>query len=273
LIAATEPSLVPLAAGVLGVAAGVAFVVVERSQPQPMLPLSVFSSRQFSAVNLVTFVVYAAIGGVFFLFSLQLQVSAGFSPVAAGAALLPVTVLMLLFSARAGALAQRIGPRRPMVAGTTVAAVGVLLMARVGPGSSYVVDVLPAAALLGLGLSLVVAPLTATVMASADPRRTGIASGVNNAIARAAGLLAVAGLPLLVGLSGVDYREPAVFTEGFRMAMLICAGGLLVGSALCLVLVTDDVLRAPTAAPVPVSPRFCGVEGTPLRTTPASDLR
>ncbi len=116
-----------------------------------MLPLSVFSSRQFSAVNVVTFVVYAAIGGVFFLFSLQLQVSAGFSPVAAGAALLPVTVLMLLLSARSGALAQRIGPRRPMVAGTATAAVGVLLIARIGPGSSYVVDVLPAAALSWAG--------------------------------------------------------------------------------------------------------------------------
>src|SRR5262249_26171334 len=190
---------------------------------------------------------------------------------AAGAALLPVTVLMLLFSARSGALAQRIGPRRPMVAGTAVAAVGVLLMARVGPGSSYLVDVLPPAVLLGAGLSVAVAPRTATVLASADPRRAGIASGVNNAVARAAGLLAVAGLPLLAGLSGVDYREPAVFTQGFRMAMFICAGALLVGAVLSLLTISDDVLR--TQAVPAECPPFCGVEGTPLRDSAAADAQ
>jgi hypothetical protein len=145
-----------------------------------------------------------------------------------------------------------------MVVGTLVAAAGVALLARLGPGSTYVVDVLPAATLLGLGLSLVVAPLTATVLASADPRRAGIASGVNNAIARAAQLLAVAGLPLLVGLSGDDYHQPAVFTHGFGQAMVICAGLMLAGSALSLFTIGREAVTQPV-------PRFCGVEGTPLR--------
>src|SRR4029434_2615063 len=113
-----------------------------------------------------------------------------------------------------------------------LAAAGVLLMSRIGAGSSYVLDVLPAAILFGLGLSLAVAPLTATVLATAEQRRAGTASGVNNAVARAGPLLAVAGLPVLVGLSGADYRRPELFTDGFRSAMYICAAGLLAGSLL-----------------------------------------
>jgi EmrB/QacA subfamily drug resistance transporter len=250
--------------GVLGLGLGAAFVAVERRVSHPMLPLSLFSSRQFSAVNVVTFAVYAALGGVFFLLSVQLQISAGFSPIQAGAALLPVTLLMLLLSSRSGGLAQRIGPRRPMAIGTAVAGCGVLLMSRIGPGSSYVVDVLPAAVLFGLGLSLVVAPLTATVLASADVRRAGIASGVNNAVARAAQLLAVAGLPLLVGLSGADYEEPAVFTSGFRLAMVICAGAMFAGAVLSAITIRDSVLQPPAPSP-PIRPRtYCAVEGTPL---------
>ena len=255
-------SFLPAVAGLL---VGVGFVLVERRRANPMLPLSVFASRQFTAVNGVTAVVYAALGGVFFLLALQLQIGAGFSPVAAGAALLPVTVLMLLFSSRAGALAQRIGPRWPMTAGTFVAALGVLLMSRIGAGSSYVLDVLPAATTFGIGLSLTVAPLTATVLASADVRRAGIASGVNNAVARAAQLLAVAGLPVLVGL-GTDYQNPTVFTAGFRTAMFVCAGGLIAGSALSLVTVRDDVLRPTPTRPAVRSERIthCAVDGPPL---------
>src|SRR5262245_39753327 len=257
-------------AGGLGVVVAVGFIVVEQRSHNPMLPLSVFSSRQFTAVNVVTAVVYAALGGVFFLLALQLQIGAGFSPIAAGAALLPVTVLMLLFSSRAGALAQRIGPRWPMTVGILVAGLGILLMARIGPGSSYVVDVLPAAIVFGLGLSLAVAPLTATVLASADVRRAGIASGVNNAVARAAQLLAVAGLPVLVGLEGSDYQDPAVFTAGFRTAMFVCAAGLLGGSLLSLVTVRDDALRPTPTRPLVFRPErisHCAVDGPPLEST------
>ncbi len=135
LIAAPEPGggAQAVVAGATGIALGVAFVVVERRRAHPMLPLEIFASTQFTAINVVTLVVYAALGGVFFLLSLQLQIVSGFSPVAAGAALLPVTVLLLLLSARAGALAQRIGPRWPMTGGILLAAAGVLLMSRIGP--------------------------------------------------------------------------------------------------------------------------------------------
>src|SRR5258707_3170034 len=186
----------PVTAAAVGVAAAVAFVRVERRRGRspervpPMLPLDVFASRQFTSVNVVTFLVYGAFGGVIFLLVLQPQLVAGFSPPAAGTRLLPTTILMLLLSARAGGLAQRIGPRWPMTVGTGTCAVGLLLLTRIGAHASYFADVLPAVSVFGLGLSLTVAPLTATVLASADVRHAGVASGVNNAVARAAGLLA-----------------------------------------------------------------------------------
>jgi MFS family permease len=216
-----------------------------------MLPLDVFASRQFTAVNAVTFVVYAALSGLIFLLVLELQVVSGYSPLAAGISLLPATVLLLLLSSRAGALAQRIGPRWLMTAGPLVAAAGLLLATRIGPHVSYVADVLPVAVLFGLGLSATVAPLTATVLASADVRHAGMASGVNNAVARAAGLLAVAGLPLAVGLTGAAYRSATAFEAGFRPAMVICAALLAAGGLLSAFTIGNDVLRATPAHPVP----------------------
>src|SRR3984957_5309333 len=144
----------------------IAFLVAERRSPNPMMPLSMFSSRQFSAANAVTFVVFGALSGVFFLLVAFLQISLGYSPLAAGAASLPITALMLLLSSSAGALAQRIGPRIPLTAGPLVTALGLLLMSQIDPGDSYVSCVLPAVIVFGLGLSLVVAPVTATVMAT-----------------------------------------------------------------------------------------------------------
>lgn len=221
-----------LAAAVTGVVALGAFLLVERRAAAPMLPLGLFGSRVFSAVNAVTFVVYGAFGGVLFLLVVALQTVAGFPPVAAGTALLPVTVVMLLLSPRAGAWAQVTGPRLPLTAGPLVCAAGVLLLLRVGPGSSYVQDVLPGVVVLGLGLSWLVAPLTATVLAAADSRHAGIASGVNNTVARAAGLLAVAVLPALGGLTGDDYADPVALADGFRTALLACAAVLVAGAAL-----------------------------------------
>ena len=205
-----------------------------------MMPLEIFTSRQFSAANLVTFVVYAALGGVFFLLVSFLQISLGYSPIAAGAASLPVTVLMLLFSARSGALAQRIGPRIPLTVGPLVIAAGLLLMTRIDPGDSYVSSVLPAVIVFGLGLTLVVAPVTATVLAAADSRHSGIASGINNAVARVAGLLAVAVLPLIAGLTGDKFYDPDAMTDGFRMAMVACAALAVAGRNPGL---ADDQLR------------------------------
>ncbi|MGH3391909.1 MAG: MFS transporter [Actinomadura sp.] len=257
------------AAALLGLAAGAGFVLVERRRsagrgPRPMLPLDVFRSRQFSAVNTVTFVVYAGMGVQFFLLVQQLQVVSGFSPVAAGTALLPVTLLLLLLSARSGALAQRIGPRRPMTLGLFAAAAGMLLLTRVGADASYPRDVLPAVVLFALGLAGVVAPLTATVLATADVRHAGIASGVNNMVARAGGLLAVAAIPSLAGLTGAAYTDPTVFTTGFRTSMTVAATLLVAGAALTWCTIRDDVLQE---APEETEPRcrtHCAVSAPPL---------
>ncbi|XVQ14466.1 MFS transporter [Spirillospora sp. CA-255316] len=291
---ATASTAMVGAAAVIGLAAAAGFVLVERARgrgrgrvrlpgrrrgagkgaqdgaPRPMLPLDVFASRQFSAVNVVTFVVYGGMGVMFFLFVLNLQVVSGFSAVAAGAALLPVTLLMLLLSSRAGALAQRIGPRLPMTAGLVVAAAGMLLVGRIGAGSSYLWNVLPAVVVFGLGLSAVVAPLTATVLATADERHAGVASGVNNAVARAAGLLAVAAVPPLAGLTGDAFDDPAAFSDGFQLAMPVCAALLAAGAALSFFTVDDDVLRAAPEEREPCCKMHCAVGAPPLEPEPAS---
>jgi predicted MFS family arabinose efflux permease len=245
----------------------------------PMLPLGIFRSRQFTAINLITFVVYGAMGAVFFLLVLALQVVAGFSPIQAGLSLLPSTVLLLLLSSRAGGWAQRYGPRWLMTGGLVIAAIGLLLLVRIGPHASYVADVLPAVVLFGLGLSLTVAPLTATVLASADDRHAGIASGVNNATARAAGLLAVAGLPAAVGLSGAALHSASLLASGFHKAMVICAALLALAAVGSALLVDNNVLRAQGGEPV-VEPECltnCAVGAPPLdpavrvRAAPATD--
>jgi EmrB/QacA subfamily drug resistance transporter len=262
----------PVIAAAIGVSAAVQFVRMERRRGRapgrtaPMLPLDVFASRQFTAVNVVTFLVYGAFGGMLFLLILQLQLVAGFSPLVAGTALLPTTVLMLLLSSRAGGLAQRIGPRWPMSVGTAVCAAGLLLLTRIGPHASYLWDVLPAVTIFGVGLTLTVAPLTATVLASADVRHAGVASGVNNAVARAAGLLAVAGLPAAVGLSAADFHAPAAFDSGFRIAMIVCAVLLAAGSVISALTIDNDVLRPAPDHPVhePECRMNCPVGGPPL---------
>ena len=236
----------PLAALAVGVVALAVFVAVERRSPHPLVPPRLFVDRSFSGANAATLLVYGALGVVFLLLVLQLQIVAGFSPLVAGTALLPVTAVMLVFSARAGALAQRIGPRLPMTAGPLVAAAGLLLLLRVGPGASWLADVLPGVAVFGAGLALTVAPLTATVLGSAPDRYAGAASGVNNAVARAAGLLSVAVVPGLAGIAGADYTDPVAFGAGFRTAMLIAVGLLAAAAAVSFALVRSP---APGGAP------------------------
>ncbi|WP_298807043.1 DHA2 family efflux MFS transporter permease subunit [uncultured Pseudokineococcus sp.] len=226
------PSLVAAAVGVVGLAA---FVLRERRTPHPVVPPSLFSSRVFTVVNVGTFAVYAALSGVMLLLVLQLQVSLGWSALAAGAAMAPSTLLLLLLSGRSGAAAARTGPRLPLVVGPLVAAVGVALLAGVGPGDTYPVDVLPGVLLLGAGLVITVAPLTATVLAAAPDALSGTASGVNNAVARSAGLVAVAALPAVVGLTGAAYADPALLTPAYRAATLVCAGLLALGALVALV--------------------------------------
>lgn len=246
---------------VAGLLLGAAFVAVERRSSQPMMPLELFDSRLFTVINLVTLGVYGALGGVFFFLQVQLQTVAGFDPLVAGVAFAPVTVLMLLLSARSGRLATRIGPRLQLTAGPLIAAGGVLLMLRIGPHASYWTDVLPAAVVFGVGLTALVAPLTATVLAAVDVHRAGIASGVNNAAARAAGLLAVAALPLLTGLSGEEYQVPSAVDSAFRTAVLICAGVLAGSGLLALVTVPG---RPPAPAAEPDSTWYCGTTAPPV---------
>jgi EmrB/QacA subfamily drug resistance transporter len=258
--------------GGAGILAGVGFVLLERRRGRaehgvpPMLPLDVFASRQFNAVNVITFVIYGALGGTLFLLVLQLQVVSKYTPLEAGVSLLPLTLLMLVLSPRAGALAQRAGPRWLMTAGCALCAAGLLLAVRIGPNASYLADVLPTVVLFGLGLSAVVAPLTATVLASADVRHAGVASGVNNAVARAAGLLAVAGLPLAVGLTGDAYENSTAMNSGFDMAMIICAALLAVAAVLSALTIDNDVLRSEPEHPVaqPECLTCCPVGAPPL---------
>lgn len=238
-------------AAISGVSFGVAFVIAEQHSPNPMLPLELFHSRVFTSINLVTLCVYAAFSGIFLLLVLQLQTVGGFSPLSSGVSLVPITVLMLLFSRRSGQLGRRLGPRLPLTVGPMLCAAGVLMMLRIGPGASYWTDVLPAVVILGCGMTLLVAPLTATVLAAVEVRRAGIASGINNAAARAAGLIAVAALPTLAGLSGSAYRDPSAVNSGFRTAMLICAGLLMAGGLLALATVPRNALEPdrPVAEP------------------------
>jgi EmrB/QacA subfamily drug resistance transporter len=250
-----------------GAALLVGFVLVERAAPHPMLPLEVFRSRGFAAANLVTFAVYSGLGGVFFLLVLNLQVTAGFAPLAAGTALLPVTALMLLFSARAGALAERIGPRLPMSLGPLVCAGALVLLAGIGAGASYARDVLPGAVLLGLGLSLTVAPLTATALGSVDERHAGVASGVNNAVARTAALLAVAALPLAAGHRSGSLTDPATLAPVFRTAMHLCAGIMVAGAATAWLTIPGRPARR---CPARV---HCAVAGPPLEPRAAPQAR
>ncbi|WP_156724837.1 MFS transporter [Streptomyces apocyni] len=269
LIAAPDQgaSAVVVASGVAGVGVGVLFGYVERRRAEPMVPPSVFASRQFTAVNVVTLCVYGAFGGFFFLSALQLQVVSGYSALGAGTALLPITVLMLLLSARSGELGQRIGPRIPLTVGPLLCAAGMLLMLRVGSGASYWADVLPAVLVLGLGMVTLVAPLTATVLASVDTARAGLASGINNAAARAAGLLAVAALPLLVGMGPDAYRAADAFGPAFQRAMPLCAGLLVLGAV-----IAWTTVRGPLAAGVePQCQTTCAAAAPPLEPPPAPE--
>ena len=240
-----------VAVAALGVLLGVAFVVVERRTHHPMVPPALFASRQFSAANGMTLLVYAALGAVFFFLSLQLQTVLGWGPLPAGIATLPITVLMLLFAARGGALAARIGPRVPMTVGPVFCGVGTLLLSGVSASSSYWTGVLPGVTVFGIGLVLLVAPLTATVLAAAPDRFAGVASGVNNAVARSGSLLAVAALPAAVGLSGADYARPEAFSSAYRSAMLVCAVMLLAGAAVSWLLIRNDVPEPAAVEPAP----------------------
>jgi EmrB/QacA subfamily drug resistance transporter len=210
----------------------VVFLLVERRVNEPMLPLTIFRSRQFSGANAATLANYIGIGAMFFFLSLQLQDVLGYSALAAGAASLPATLIMLAFSAQAGRLGQRIGARIPMTVGPIVLAVGLVLLAGIEQGDGYLESILPGVIVFGIGMTIFVAPLTTAVLGALPDERAGTASAVNNAIARLAQLLASAALPAAAGLSASTAVGPGAFSEGFHTAMLIAAaiaalGGLI----------------------------------------------
>jgi EmrB/QacA subfamily drug resistance transporter len=238
----------PCAVGVAALAA-VGYVVDERRSDHPMLPLGIFADRTFSAANAMTLVVYAALGAVLFFLVLQLQTVGGYGALEAGMAILPITVCMLLLAPRGGALATRIGPRIPLTVGPLVMAVGTLLLLAVGEDVSYWADVLPGMTVFGLGLALLVAPLTATVLAAVADEHAGIASGVNNAVARAGSLLAVAALPLVVGLGGAEYADPVAFDAAYRSAIVICAALLVCGGVLSWLTIRGPGVSPPAPKP------------------------
>jgi EmrB/QacA subfamily drug resistance transporter len=230
-----------LAAAGLGAVASGVFLRLER-RPDAMMPLSLFQNPVFSATNGVTLLLYSALGSVIFLLMLELQIGVGLSPVGAGLTLLPATLLMLLLSSRSGQWGKERGGRWPMALGAVLAGGGFACFLLLRPGAAWTV-VLPGAVLLGLGLSLAVAPLTVVVLDSVPPERAGIAAGVNNAVARLAGLLGVAAIPWAAGLSGLGQRlDPMVLTKGFHRAMLIGAG-------LCLAASLASVIWVPSRAP------------------------
>jgi hypothetical protein len=256
-----------LVAGLVGAAA---LVIVERRRPDPMVPPGLFSSRQFVGANLVTIVVYAALGGVFFLLVVLLQEVLGYSALEAGAASLPITLLMLSFSARSGQLAHRIGPRLQMTVGPMIVGLGMLLLTRIEAGVHYLSTVLPAVIVVGLGLTATVAPLTSTALGAVADRHAGVASGVNATVARAAQLAAVAALPLAVGLTGDAYRDPVQLTDGFSQAMTITAVLAAVGGVLAFALIRNPVQAPPEEEEAPEPCYFCGVEGPRLDTAPST---
>jgi MFS family permease len=246
----------------------VAFIVVESRKPDPLLPLGLFKEREFAAANLVTFAVYAALSGALFLLPVQLQVVAGFSPVAAGAATLPITVVMLLLSARMGRLSARIGPRLPMTIGPIIAGLAMVWLTRVGAGATYLGDVVAPMLLFGLGLSFTVAPLTSTVLGAAPDHQAGIASAINNDIARVAGLLAVAVLPALAGITPAAYADPALLSGGFGRAALIAGVLCAAGGVLAFLTIRNPLPGTPADAEPPTGG---AVAPTQIGQRPAGD--
>lgn len=231
-IAPDRPGLLPWAIGAVGLTATAGFVLVERRSRHPMVPPRLFADRVFTAINIVTLLVYAGLGAALLFLVLFLQVTGGWSALAAGASTLPLSIIMLVLASRFGALATAHGPRIYMITGTLVAAAGFVLLGFAPREPSYAAHVLPGISLVGLGLSMLVAPLTGTVLAAAPDELSGTASGVNNAVSRTAGLLAVAALPPLVGLSGAAYSDPSAMASGYRAAMWICAGLVAAGSVI-----------------------------------------
>jgi len=208
-----------------GIASFAAFLAYERRAPEPMLKLELFTHRNFAVGNLETLSMYAGLSILFFFLTIYLQQVARYSALRSGLTTLPVTLVMFALSRRMGALADRLGPRIFMGAGPLVAAGGILLLARVGRNVSYLTDLLPALLIFAIGLSMTVSPLTATVLADADESDAGIASAINNQVARVAGLIGVSVIGVVIAgtLVGGTFAPNDASVRAFHMAMIVCA--------------------------------------------------
>lgn len=266
---------VPVAVGLVAL---VAFLIVERRVPDPMLPPGVFRSRQFSGANAATIVNYFAIGAMFFFLSLQLQEVLGYSALEAGAATIPATLIMLAFSPTAGRLGQRIGPRVPMTVGPAVLAAGLVMLSGLDEGDGYLTAVLPGVIVFGVGMTTFVAPLTSAVLGALPDDQAGIASAVNNAAARFAQLLSSAALPAAAGLTAGTVVGSPAFSAGFEKAMLIAAGVALAGSLISFLTIRGGYTAEPQPARHPNPSQACGPAQSgetrsPSRTVPGSSTR
>jgi MFS family permease len=254
----TAPIVASLAVGILFLGL---FFLNERLHPAPILPLSLFRTRQFVGANGATFVIYAALGAVTFLLVLQLQDVLHYSPIEAGVALMPLTLILLALSSTAGKLSDRIGPRLPMTVGPLIAATGMALFVRVLPGESYLSGVLPGALVFGLGMVLTVPALTTTALNSVEPARAGVASAVNNDVARIGSLIAVAVVPTVAALLATHSGASAHHNSAsFQVAMLISAAMCALGGV-----VSFFTIRSTRPAVVPEDVPFsCSLTGPPL---------
>ena len=230
----SSPVIIIALAG--GAAALVAFVIYERRASHPMLRLDLFCRRNFAIANLQTFTIYAGLSVLFFFLFIFLQQVAGYSALRAGLTTVPSTLIMFAFSHRVGALADRYGPRFFLCGGPLIASAGMLMFLGVGIETSYLTDLLPALVVFSLGLTLMVAPLTATVLADADESDAGIASAINNAIARVAGLIGISAVGAVVAgrLDTGTFAANAQSVDAFHEAIVICAalvagGGIIAG--------------------------------------------
>ena len=214
--------LVTLVGGLVSFAS---FLVYERRAPEPMLKLELFTHRNFAVGNVETLCMYAGLSILFFFLTIYLQEVAGYSALKSGLTTLPVTLVMFALSRRFGALADRYGPRLFMGAGPLISAAGILLLARVGSHVSYATDLLPALLIFAVGLTMTVSPLTATVLADADESDAGIASAINNQVARVAGLIGVSAIGVVVAgtLVGGTFGANDASVRAFHMAMVVCA--------------------------------------------------
>jgi EmrB/QacA subfamily drug resistance transporter len=257
---ASSPVLIALIAGVFLLAV---FGWWEHRAPAPMLSLNLFRSTQFTATNVVTFIIYGAIGGALFLLPIQLQQVSGYTALEAGISLLPVTAITLALSARSGALAGRIGPRLQMSVGPVLVGAGIGLFALIGPSGDYLTEVLPGVAIFGFGLAITVAPLTSTVLAAVPAEHSGMASAVNNDVARAAALIAVALLPAAGGITGNAYKIPAVFSAGFHTASLVSAGLCVAGGLLAAATIRNPSRAEAALRPAQRHPLHCAIDAPP----------